>query len=87
MKHPFVVDSCGKYVLDETLANFIAPSSKGERKNKERGPKSEPKAQKPKESHKRGKGTNYVLLCNWNLCFLWFLVAELEALLSPVASV
>ncbi len=39
---------------DEILANFTKKNhpAKGERKNKERGPKSKPKPQKPKEGHK-----------------------------------
>jgi hypothetical protein len=36
MKHPFVVDTCGKYVLDETLANFIKHNSTQQQRGKER---------------------------------------------------
>jgi hypothetical protein len=35
MKHPFVVDSCGKYLLDETLANFIKHNSTQQRGKEE----------------------------------------------------
>jgi hypothetical protein len=35
MKHPFVIDSCGKYVLDETLANFIKHNSTQQQRGKE----------------------------------------------------
>jgi hypothetical protein len=35
MKHPFVVDRCGKYVLDETLANFIKHNSTQQQRGKE----------------------------------------------------
>jgi hypothetical protein len=44
---------------DETLVNFIKTKqpAKGEREDKERGPKSEPKTQKPKGGLKRGQRT------------------------------
>ncbi len=62
----FVGDSwrcnCYSLFLDETLVNFIKTMHlpKGEREDKERGPKSKPKAHKPKGGSKGGKGTNYV---------------------------
>ncbi len=45
---------------DETLANFIKTKhpAKGEREDKERGPKSEPKRHKPKGGSQGGKGPN-----------------------------
>jgi hypothetical protein len=48
--------------LDETLINFIKTMhlAKGEREDKERGPKSKPKAHKPKGGSQGGKETNYV---------------------------
>jgi hypothetical protein len=48
--------------IDETLVNLIKTKhpAKGEREDKERGPKTKPKAHKPKEGSQGGKGTNYV---------------------------
>jgi len=48
--------------LDETLVNFMKTMhlAKGEREDKKRGPKSKPKAHKPKGESQGGKGTNYV---------------------------
>jgi hypothetical protein len=45
---------------DETLVNFIKTKhpAKGEREDKERGPKSEPKRHKPKGGSQGGKGPN-----------------------------
>jgi hypothetical protein len=47
---------------DETLVNFIKQSTqkKGERKYKEKRPKSKLEAQKIQKGSSKGKGTNYV---------------------------